>query len=89
METLKTLLEKKALTAGTQLIWHRRSKNKTEVATLNIDGTITTADGSIHKSLSGAARFLNDGKPIDGWLTWKVSETGKSLANIRENLSIG
>ena len=42
-----------------------------------------TSDGEKHKSPSGAARSFNGGKPIDGWLAWKL-ENGSKLGSLRE-----
>lgn len=51
------------------------------------NGTITTSDGAIHKTPSGAAKHLNGNKPVDGWHTWKIKSSGVRLSELRENFS--
>ena len=60
-----------------------KKKGKIISAVVTSDGFIKTSDGQIHKSPSGAARAFNDGKPIDGWLVWKL-ENGSKLGSLRE-----
>jgi hypothetical protein len=31
-----------------------------------------------------AAKHLNGNKPVDGWLVWKIKNTGQSLASLRQ-----
>lgn len=85
MPKLKEILSSGALTAGQELIWNRRVAKQIHIATINSDGSITTADGKKHKTPSGAAKHLNGGKPVDGWLAWKVKESGESLASLRDS----
>ena len=82
--SIKLLLELNLLNSGDVLIWNRRSEAQTYRATLKDNGYIQTPDGVIHKSPSGAAKHLNAGKPIDGWLAWHLEETGETLADIRK-----
>ena len=79
MSSLASLVEQGILQIGEQLVWHRRSLKTSYAAVVNKDGTITLSNGSVHRTPSGAARALNNKKPIDGWLAWKVVRTGKSL----------
>lgn len=85
MTKLKEMLSNGSLTAGQELIWNRRVAKQFHSAVVNSDGSITTADGKIHKTPSGAAKHLNGGKPVDGWLAWKVKNSGESLASLRDS----
>jgi hypothetical protein len=77
------LIEREILKPNAELIWKRRSSERAHSAIVNGDGSIRTSDGSIHKSLSGAARHLNSGKPIDGWNVWRVLESDETLGELR------
>ena len=68
MTSTKDLIKSGALQVGQELIWNRRVAKEIHLATVNQDGSITTADGVKHKSPSGAAKHLNGNKPVDGWL---------------------
>ena len=83
MSKIVDLLKSGALTSGQELIWNRRVAKQIHIATINSDGSITTADGKKHKTPSGAAKHLNGGKPVDGWLAWKVKSNSVSLAELR------
>ena len=83
MSKIVDLLKSGALTSGQELIWNRRVAKQIHIATINSDGSITTADGEKHKTPSGAAKHLNGGKPVDGWLAWKVKSNSVSLAELR------
>ena len=85
MSKVVDLVQKGLLTAGQELIWNRRVAKQVHLATVNQDGSITTADGIKHKTPSGAAKYLNRNKPVDGWLAWKVKNTGDSLASLRDS----
>ena len=85
MSKVVDLVQKGLLTAGQELIWNRRVAKLVHLATVNQDGSITTADGIKHKTPSGAAKYLNGNKPVDGWLAWKVKNTGDSLASLRDS----
>ena len=83
MTSTKDLIKSGALQVGQELIWNRRVAKQIHFATVNQDGSITTADGLKHKSPSGAAKHLNGNKPVDGWLAWKLKSTGESLSSLR------
>ena len=83
MSSLKDLIKSGFIQANEELIWKRRIENTTHSAVVNIDGSITTSDGQNHKTPSGAAKHLNGGKPVDGWLVWKLKSSGHSLASLR------
>jgi hypothetical protein len=84
--TLKTLIDLKLLSPGSELSWKRRSVGSSFTAIVNSDGSIETTDGIIHKTPSGAARHLNSGKPIDGWNVWRVATTKETLADLRNKI---
>ncbi len=84
MSKVIDLVKKGLLNTGQELIWNRRVANQIHLATVNQDGSITTADGVKHKTPSGAAKHLNGNKPVDGWLAWKIKSSGVSLASLRD-----
>ena len=84
MSKVVDLVKQGSLTIGQELIWNRRVAKQIHLATVNQDGSITTADGVKHRTPSGAAKHLNGNKPVDGWLAWKIKSTGVSLASLRE-----
>ena len=83
MSKVVDLVKSGSLSAGQELIWNRRVAKQVHIATVNQDGSITTADGVKHKTPSGAAKHLNGNKPVDGWLAWKIKSTGVSLSSLR------
>ena len=83
MSKVFDLLKEGSLIVGQELIWNRRVAKQIHLATVNQDGSITTADGVKHKTPSGAAKHLNGNKPVDGWLAWKVKSSGVTLASLR------
>jgi hypothetical protein len=84
MSKVIDLVKKGSLNVGQELIWNRRVAKQIHLATVNQDGSITTADGVKHRTPSGAAKHLNGNKPVDGWLAWKIKSSGASLASLRE-----
>ncbi len=86
MASVKDLLKANLVTGGTELIWKRRQAKQIHTALINSNGTISTSDGVIHKTPSGAAKHLNGNKPVDGWNTWKIKSTGQALSELRKNL---
>ncbi len=77
---IKDLIESGKLQAGASLSMKKHGKIISAVVTA--EGLIKTSDGQLHKSPSGAARSFNGGKPIDGWLAWKL-EDGSKLDSLR------
>lgn len=80
---IQSLLKSGALVAGDTLIWNRKGLKIIHKATITTDGKIATQDGVNHKSPSGAAKHLNNGKPVDGWLAWKLEKNNVSLSKLR------
>ena len=87
MASIKALLKSGSVSAGDKLIWSRRVLKNSHEAVINSDGTISTSDGKKHKTPSGAAKHLNDNKPVDGWIAWKHFNSGKSLHQLRAALT--
>jgi hypothetical protein len=86
--TFNELVKSGAIPVGTELVWKRRIQGETHTATV-AQGAIRTADGKVHKSPSGAARHLNNGKPVDGWKVWKIKESGLLIDTFRQKPSEG
>ncbi len=86
MREIEKLIKAGKLNIGTVLIWQRRSMKAAHRVVILESGKLETADGVRHTSPSGAAKHLNGGKPVDGWLAWKVEKNGISLAKLREEL---
>jgi hypothetical protein len=83
MSKIYDLILANCLSGGDRLIWKRNSDRTVHVAIISSNGTVTTEDGRVHKSPSGAAKHLA-GRPIDGWLAWKLESSGESLDVIRK-----
>jgi hypothetical protein len=83
MSSMKQLLTLGSVSAGDKLSWSRRVLNNAHEAVINQDGTISTSDGKQHKTPSGAAKHLNQNKPVDGWLAWRHVKSGKKLTELR------
>ena len=86
MRDIEKLIQSGKLNIGSVLIWQRRSLKTRHRAVILNDGKLQTDDGVKHNSPSGAAKHLNGGKPVDGWIAWKLENSGISLAKLRENL---
>jgi hypothetical protein len=80
--TLNELIRSGVLPIGTELIWKRRIQGETHTSIVT-HGAIRTSDGKLHKSPSGAARHLNNGKPVDGWKVWRIKESGILIDTLR------
>jgi hypothetical protein len=87
MTSMKQLLQSGSVSAGDKLIWSRRVLKSAHEALINQDGTISTSDGKKHKTPSGAAKHLNQDKPVDGWIAWRHEKSGKKLAELRSAVS--
>jgi hypothetical protein len=83
MSSMKQLLKSGSVLAGDKLIWSRRVLKSAHEAVINQDGTISTSDGIKHKTPSGAAKHLNQDKPVDGWIAWRHEKSGKKLTEFR------
>jgi len=80
--TIKYLVELGILKNGDELYWKRNVRKTSHYATIE-NGLIKTEDGLSHKSPSGAARHLNNGKPIDGWKCWRLKSSGQLIDLLR------
>jgi hypothetical protein len=83
---LKDLIELKVLKDGDEIIWSRKSQGIFHIAQIVEGGKIMTADGVLHKTPSGAARHLNNNRPINGWIAWKIKSSRKDLDSFRKNV---
>ena len=82
MTKLRDLVESGKLAPGTKL--YRKRKGQIIEATITEHGLIQLADGSLHKTPSGAAKVYTDGKSVDGWLFWHLSDSnGQTLNTFR------
>ncbi len=86
MANLVDLISKGLLKPDDSLVWRRRDLKQGHKASINGDGKIVTQDGLAHRTPSGAARHLNNGKPIDGWNVWRLETSNRSLADLRSEL---
>lgn len=81
--TLKDLIESGKLKVGQKLVWNRR--NGFFECYVTEDGKLKFPDGTEFKTPSGAAKYVNGGKNIDGWIVWKIAQSEKDKSDI--NLS--
>jgi hypothetical protein len=84
--SLADLIKAGLIREGDGLIWKSRNLGEIQLATVMSTGELKTADGKTHRTPSGALRHLNGNKPVDGWLAWKISNTGESLGTLRAKL---
>jgi RAMA domain-containing protein len=87
--TLSDLLDAGLLAPNTVVVWRRQKPRKglMHKAKVTASGRIQMANGETYPTPSAAARDLNDGRPINGWLAWKVGDAaGPSLAEVRKQL---
>jgi hypothetical protein len=82
LSTIAELLSSGRVKVGQSLTYHRRKVGKFYSAIIQHDGTIRTEDGAVHKTLSAAARHFS-GRPIDGWIAWKLEGTNTSIGALR------
>jgi hypothetical protein len=87
MAKLADLMKVGLLQAGETLIWEQKHLGKIHRAEVTPQGFIKTQDGAIHKTPSGAAKHLNNQKPIDGWLAWKTEKKNEKLGQLRSQIS--
>lgn len=85
MTKLSDLVSAGILPAGSILVFEQKRKKKVNRAEVTSEGLLMTEDGVLHKTPSGAARHLNENKPIDGWHAWRT-DSDISLDNLRKRL---
>ena len=78
---LKSLIDGGKVRPGETVVMRRR-QGSARSAKINADGTLTTDDGKVHRSPSGAAKHLV-GRSIDGWTAWRLPD-GRTLDELRE-----
>ena len=86
MANLNDLINSGVVAPGDELVWKRRVQRVEHRATVVPGPSIRTQDGKLHKTPSGAAKHLNSGRPVDGWLAWKLKKNGLSLSDLREQI---
>lgn len=86
MASINDLLKFGAIAGGDKLVWSRRVLKDAHEAVVNQDGSITTSDGKRHRTPSGAAKHLNQNKPVDGWVAWQHKKSGKKLSELRKEV---
>lgn len=84
MTNLRDLLKSGLLQSGDKLVWKRRVSGSTHFAEITALGEIVLEDGTKHRTPSGAAKHLNGGKSVDGWLVWKLVRTSTPLGDLRK-----
>lgn len=75
------------ITPGAKIL--RKTRTAIFIGYIQNDGSIKLEDNSIHKTPSGAAKSTNNGKNIDGWLTWRLFEQQNLTLNDIRNQNIG
>lgn len=83
--TISDLISNGLLKVGDTLVWKRRSLGETHTAIVQANGTLVTEDGAVHKTPSGAAKHFSN-KPVDGWNTWKIGQSKKSIGSLRSKI---
>ncbi len=79
---LKDLIKGGRLKVGQKLVWKRR--DGVRICSVSSNGTLLSEDGLEFKTPSGAAKYFNGGKNVDGWLVWKIFENEKvKLTDLR------
>ncbi len=80
--TINDLIVNGKIKPGSEIVM--KKKGQIFKATITTDGKIKDSNGKIHNTPSGAAREFNGGRPIDGWLSWKLATDSKvSLGSLR------
>jgi len=82
---IKELIKAGHLMEGTTLIWKRRVQGLIH-SVLVVNEMLRTVDGKLHKTPSGAAKHLNNDKPVDGWKVWRHQISGKTLDDFRKEI---
>ena len=80
VNALLPLIQAGLLKPNSTVTWKRRG-GQVLTATVQADGSLTTADGKTHRTPSGAAKH-HTGKPIDGWNAWSLPD-GRRLSDLR------
>ena len=84
MTKLQELLEAGYLQSGDKLIWNRRVSRSLHSGEITSSGEILLSDGTKHRTPSGAAKHLNGGKSVDGWLVWRLVRTSSPIGDLRK-----
>lgn len=80
---LRDLLDSGHIANGERLVLHRRNGPLLE-GFVNERGQIVINDNDVYDSPSRAAMAaMQSENPQDGWLRWRLSSTGRTLADVR------
>src|SRR6266516_2991743 len=77
---------KMLLAAGDALRFKRPRVGQTHKAVVTADGTLSLEGGQVFRSPSRAAAVAADMPAVDGWHTWMVVSSGRSLDSLRQEL---
>jgi len=81
------LIEYGLLEAGDAMTWTRPKKGETHRATVDDNGAIRLHDGRTFGSPSKAAAIAAGLNAYDGWYAWTVDRVGKTLDDLRRDLT--
>jgi hypothetical protein len=72
--------------SGDQLTHQRKRTGQTFSAIVTADGWVQLPDGQLYSAPSPALKACV-GTEIDGWASWRHERTGKTLRELRDELS--
>lgn len=81
--SIEKLVSAGLLVSGDLLVWSKKASPILMEAVVQPSGLLKTKDGKLHRTPSGAARWLI-GRPVDGWLVWRLQRNGLLLHDIRD-----
>jgi hypothetical protein len=81
--SIEKLVSAGLLASGDLLVWSKKASPILMEAVVQPSGLLKTKDGKLHRTPSGAARWLI-GRPVDGWLVWRLQRNGLLLHDIRD-----
>ncbi len=83
---LADLLAAGLLYEGEEFIWDLPGRGARHTARIRSDGTLVLADGRAYANPSGALTALAGSFHGNGWVQWKRTSDGRSLAELRAEL---
>ena len=87
--SLADLIDAGLLKPNTVIVWRRQAPHQGMVhkAKLTAMGRIQMGSGT-YRTPTAAARELNNGRPVNGWVVWHVGDVkGPTLASVRKQLA--
>ncbi|EWM12022.1 hypothetical protein KUTG_02326 [Kutzneria sp. 744] len=79
------LLDAGMVTAGDEVVWHRRNLGVCHTARIRADGALVVADGRAYANPSGATTALG-GNHQNGWGAFRRASDGRTLGDLRTEL---